>query len=60
MSEVIAFIAGMFVATTICCSWLVNDTPMHPSSMQYSHGFEDGYRKAMGDYKPREAEWREE
>ena len=56
MSELIAFIAGMFVTATVCCSLLANDTPMYPSSMQYSHGFEDGYRKAMKDYKQREAE----
>ena len=51
MTEAIAFIAGMFVAATVCCSWLANDTPMYPSSMQYSLGFEDGYRKAMKDYE---------
>lgn len=61
MSEVlIAFIAGMFVAATVCCSFLVNDTPMYPSSMQYSYGFEEGYKKAMEDYKRKEAEGSEE
>jgi hypothetical protein len=56
MSEVMAFIAGMFVATTVCCSFLVNDTPMYPASMQYSLGFEDGYKKAKEDYKRKAAE----
>ena len=55
MSELIAFIAGMFVAAIVCCNWLANDTPMYPSSMQFSYGFEEGYKKAMKDYKQREA-----
>jgi hypothetical protein len=55
MSEAIAFIAGM-VAMGIM--WFINDNST--STSPYRRGFEDGYRKAMGDYKPREPEGSEE
>lgn len=51
MSEAIAFIAGM-VAMGI--TWFINDNSSETSP--YRRGFEDGYRKAMEDYKRREAE----
>lgn len=46
MSEAIAFMAGM-VAMGI--TWFINDTDTRTSP--YRRGFEDGYRKAMKDYK---------
>ena len=50
MSEAMAFIAGM-VAMGI--TWFINDNSSRTSP--YRRGFEDGYGKAMKDYKQREA-----
>ena len=55
MSEAIAFIAGLFAMGIM---WFINDNSSETSP--YRRGFEDGYRKAMEDYQPREAGGREE
>jgi len=54
MSEAIAFIAGI-VAMGIM--WFINDNSTETSP--YRRGFEDGYRKAMEDYKRKEEEGNE-
>ena len=46
MSEAIAFIAGMVAMVIV---WFINDSS--PRTSPYRRGFEDGYRKAMKDYK---------
>ena len=54
MSEAIAFIAGM---VEMGIMWFINDNST--STSPYRRGFEDGYRKAMEDYKRKETEGNE-
>ena len=50
MSEAIAFIAGLVAMGIV---WFINDNSTETSP--YRRGFEDGYGKAMEDYKQKGA-----